>query len=73
MHTPVHRAETYKSIVQEAKMLTVVCAWCGKVKKSGAWFYSDVDVTALNTTHGICPACAERMFQEAMRGVSLMV
>ena len=54
-------------------MLTVVCAWCGKVKKSGAWFYSDVDVTALNTTHGICPACAERMFQEAMRGVSLMV
>ena len=67
MHTPVHRAETYKSIVQEAKMLTVVCAWCGKVKKGGVWFYSDVDSNPndLSCTHGICPSCAHRAFQDA--------
>ena len=40
------------------------CAWCGRVRVEGAWFFApagalDAIDARLSTSHSICPTCAE--------------
>ncbi len=50
--------------MQPADQRLCVCSWCKKVKRGGEWVKPDTDLTEQElavATHGICPACAERV------------
>jgi len=56
-----------------AVSLPIVCAWCERVRTgAGRWVEADADVdqTAHDTTHGICPDCLVAQTREAEAAVA---
>lgn len=47
----------------------LICAWCRKIGHEGTWMtledYSDSALT-MKTTHGMCPACRDKMVAQPM-------
>ena len=49
---------------REAEML-VQCCICGRIRKGKEWLQMEaLDVTGEDTSHGYCPVCAARAFDE---------
>jgi hypothetical protein len=55
--------------VRELKGLLPVCAWCHNIRDDeGQWHSMEVFLTSrtkASTTHGICPACEDKLHKEA--------
>ncbi len=53
--------------LHELEEFLLVCSWCRRVGHDGDWLTMEEyfgSQLARETSHGICPACAEKQFEE---------
>jgi hypothetical protein len=51
--------------------MVTLCAWCGRTRDdAGAWLLVPQPRPGVTVTHGICPACRDKVRATIPRGVT---